>query len=66
MINLMEALKRSLARDPKGATAEAKPKARQDCSDRRQPALLMPVSGGREKKRDQTTEPAAEPAHASR
>ncbi len=60
VINLMDALKRSLAREEapapgKGAaTAEAR---RARPGDRRQPSLLLPVAGGRGK-----DEPAAEPA----
>jgi DNA end-binding protein Ku len=67
VINLMEALKRSLARDTgdEQATAEATPKrVRATAPDRRQPALLMPVSGRREKRLEKTAEPEAEPAPA--
>jgi DNA end-binding protein Ku len=58
VIDLMAALKRSLAQQaaaPKllGAASRKAPKAR---PDRRQPALLLPVSGGRKRK----TEDAAE------
>ena|ERR1700730_3892791 len=62
VINLMDALnlKRNLAKEAEGA----KPK-RVKAPDRRQPALLMPVSGGREKRREKTAEPATEPAPAT-
>jgi DNA end-binding protein Ku len=62
VINLMEALKRSLAKEAEGEGAKAK---RAKAPDRRQPALLMPVSGGREKRRQKTAEPATEPAPAT-
>ena len=73
VINLMEALKRSLAQEAgakKSATGEvgateaapAKPKRGKAAPDRRQTALLMPVAGGRSKQDQETAEPVATPA----
>ena len=70
VINLMEALKRSLAQEQDDAApkkeAAARPTRAPAAADRRQKPLLLPVSGGRKKKEEPAAEPAPVPAPASR
>src|SRR6516225_450685 len=60
VIDLMAALKRSLAEDTPAITGTtAKKKRARPAADRRQRSLLLPVTGSRKRKEEPATEPAA-------
>src|SRR5215469_1958736 len=60
VIDLMAALKRSLAEDtPAISGMTTKKKRARPAADRRQRSLLLPVAGGRKRKEEPATEPAA-------
>jgi hypothetical protein len=62
VIDLMAALKRSLAQEPSAPEQRtAKRKRTKQAADRRQPALLLPLTGARKGKQ----QPSADPAVAS-
>jgi DNA end-binding protein Ku len=69
VINLMDALKRSLAQDadaPPKQAAPSKPARPKAVPDRRQAPLLLPVAGGRKKKETTAAEPVAAAAPKGR
>ncbi len=57
VIDLMAALKRSLVQEPPAANAPKARKRAKAAPDRRQRALLLPVSGGGKRKEESATEP---------
>jgi DNA end-binding protein Ku len=60
VIDLMSALKRSLAQEAPGKGGRAiKEKRTRTIPDRRQPSLLLPVSGGQRRKEQPATEPTS-------
>ena len=65
VIDLMAALKRSLAQEApaKGGTAEEQEKRTKARPDRRQPSLLLPVSGGRKRKEQPAVEEPTRSRH---
>ena len=70
VVNLMDALKRSLAREQaaapeRGAAAAPSARRQRPVADRRQPPLLLPVTGGRGAKAESNAEPEAPPAAAA-
>jgi hypothetical protein len=58
VIDLMAALKRSLTQKAPSAKVARAKKGTKAAPDRRQWALLLPVSGGREKTEERATQPA--------
>jgi DNA end-binding protein Ku len=67
VIDLMAALKRSLAREaPATGATTIKQKRAKPAADRRQRSLLLPVAGGRKKNQEPATKPAAVAARPRR
>ena len=66
VIDLMAALKRSLAGETPTAVVAAAKKRAKAPPNRRQGALLLPVPGGRNKKDEPATEPATVAAKGRR